>query len=164
MASTPTRWHPVTLSVQQNLWNLISAKLMVLNPGAKLMVLNHSTKSMELNQCQIMELIHGIRTSSTALSEYCHAPGWYQSSILVNNQWYLISIITKSIELNQYQNMEPNILWNLFLASAPARRHPVTFSLLPCTRLILPQLAELKSTENMLPVSRFDNRIVYYIK
>ena len=36
MASTPTRWHPVTFSVQQNLWNLISTKLMVLNPGTKL--------------------------------------------------------------------------------------------------------------------------------
>ena len=77
VTSTLTRWHPVTFSVQQNLWNLISTKLMALNPGKKVQVLNLSTKLMELYQYKIMELIHGIRqlSSTHLLSEYCHAPG-----------------------------------------------------------------------------------------
>ena len=55
VTSTLTRWHPVTFSVQQNLWNLISTKLMVLNPGpgTKVQVLNPSTELMEINQVRL---------------------------------------------------------------------------------------------------------------
>ena len=39
----------------QNLWNLISTKLMVLNPGpgTKVQVLNPSTELMEINQVRL---------------------------------------------------------------------------------------------------------------
>ena len=55
MASTPKRKHPLTFSVQQNLWNIISTKLMVLNPGpgTKVQVLNPSTELMEINQVRL---------------------------------------------------------------------------------------------------------------
>ena len=77
---TLTRWHPVTFSVQQNFWNLISTKLMVLNPGTKLQVLNPSTK-----------IING----TLSVQDY----GTYS--------WHPL-----------------------------APQHPVTFRILPCTRLI----------------------------